>query len=49
MRTIEETKMNGEVYEAPQCEIIEMQAEGILCASGEDYQAGGSLGSTAHW
>lgn len=30
MRTVEETKMSGETYEAPQCKIIEMQVEGVL-------------------
>lgn len=28
-----------EAYEAPKCEVIEMQNEGVLCASG---QTGGS-------
>lgn len=38
-----EVMMNGknvrEAYEAPKCEMIEMQNEGVLCASG---QTGGS-------
>lgn len=29
---------NGrEAYEAPKCEIIEMQQEGVLCASNDPY------------
>ncbi len=33
----------GEPYKKPQIEIIEMEPEGILCASGNgnDYQGGG--------
>lgn len=38
MKTVEEMKMNGESYEAPKCEIIEMQTEGVLL-SGSDYSA----------
>lgn len=26
-----------EAYEAPKCEIIEMQQEGVLCGSGDGY------------
>lgn len=44
MKTVEEMKMDGEAYEAPQCEIIEMQAEGILCASSDDMEDGGAVG-----
>ena len=44
MKTVEEMKMNGEVYEAPQCETIEMQTEGILCSSADDLEDGGAVG-----
>lgn len=30
-----------EVYEKPMIEVIEMETEGILCASGDDYRGGG--------
>lgn len=29
-----------EAYEAPKCEIIEMQQEGVLCGSGDSCDAG---------
>lgn len=39
-----EVMMNGEnvreAYEAPKCEMIEMQNEGVLCASGDGFGAG---------
>ena len=51
MKTVEEMKMNGEVYEAPQCKTIEMQTEGsvLLNTSGggtgaDDLEDGGAVG-----
>ena len=42
-----EVMMNGEnvreAYEAPECEMIEMQNEGVLCAS--DVIEGSQIGS----
>lgn len=35
MQTLKEKVLNGEAYEAPKCETIEVQNEGMLCASGE--------------
>ena len=40
MKTMNEKQQaaNGrEAYEAPKCEIIEMQNEGVLCGSGDSY------------
>lgn len=37
MRNYEETKSECNIYEAPKCEIIEVQNEGVLCSS--DYNA----------
>lgn len=34
MRNYEETKSECNIYEAPKCEIIEVQNEGVLCGSG---------------
>lgn len=41
--------MNGEVYEAPRCEMIEMQTEGVLLRGSEgtgadDLEDGGIVG-----
>lgn len=48
MRNYEETKSECNIYEAPKCEIIEMQQEGVLCGSygsGHDgYVDGDSYG-----
>lgn len=33
MRNYEETKSECNIYEAPKCEIIEVQNEGLLCGS----------------
>ena len=33
MRNYEETKSECNIYEAPKCEIIEVQNEGVLCGS----------------
>ena len=33
MRNYEETKSECNIYEAPKCEIIEVQNEGLLCQS----------------
>lgn len=40
-----EKKMNfgmnaAEVYEAPVCEVLELQTEGVLCSSGDDGDLG---------
>ena len=40
MRTMNEEQQaaNGrEAYEAPKCEIIELQQEGVLCGSGDSF------------
>jgi hypothetical protein len=34
-------KINKQRYEAPQAEIIEIEYQGILCASAPDVSAGG--------
>lgn len=33
MNTVKNLKLENEVYEAPKCEIIEMESEGMLCLS----------------
>lgn len=33
MRNYEETKSECNIYEAPKCEVIEVQNEGVLCGS----------------
>ena len=33
MRNYEETKSECNIYEAPKCEIIEVQNEGVLCSN----------------
>lgn len=40
MRNYEETKSECNIYEAPKCEIIEVQNEGVLCGSGDSCDAG---------
>ena len=40
MKTMNEEQQaaNGrEAYEAPKCEIIELQQEGVLCGSGDSF------------
>ncbi len=32
-----------EAYEKPAIEVIEMEMEGILCASGDNYNPGGGM------
>lgn len=42
MKTMNEERQaanSREAYEAPKCEIIEMQQEGVLCGSGGSYGA----------
>ena len=34
-------KINKQRYEAPQAEIIEIESQGVLCASGTDTSIGG--------
>ena len=44
MKTMNEEQQaanSREIYEAPKCEIIEMQQEGVLCQSGYDAGHGG--------
>lgn len=44
MRTMNEEQQaatSREAYEAPKCEIIEMQNEGVLCQSGYSATHGG--------
>ena len=46
-----EKKMNfgmnaAEVYEAPVCEVLELQTEGVLCSSWGDGEEGGVDGDT---
>lgn len=33
MNTVKNLKLENEAYEAPKCEIIEIENEGMLCAS----------------
>lgn len=43
MKTMNEEQQaanSREVYEAPKCEIIEVQNEGVLCGSGDSCDAG---------
>lgn len=44
MRNLE---LKNEVYDAPKCEVIEVQNEGVLCASGGDAVelTGGAFGN----
>lgn len=48
MQTLKEKVLNGEAYEAPKCETIEVQNEGMLCASDKHsashnpFEGGGS-------
>lgn len=40
MKTMNEEQQaanSREAYEAPKCEIIEVQNEGVLCGSGDSY------------
>ena len=39
MQTLKEKVLNGEAYEAPKCETIEVQNEGMLCASSGEQSA----------
>lgn len=34
MKNQNENLLNGEAYESPKCETIEMQSEGMICTSG---------------
>lgn len=34
-----------EAYEKPAIEVIEMEMEGILCASGDNFESGGGWGN----
>lgn len=48
MKTVEEMKIDGEAYEAPQCKTIEMQTEGVLLSGSgidaDDMEDGGAVG-----
>lgn len=35
-----------EEYQAPECFVMELQNEGVLCASINDVESGGNLGTT---
>lgn len=39
-----QSKKKNAVYVKPAIEVIEMEMEGILCASGSDYNPGGGWG-----
>ena len=44
-----EENINHDVYEKPAIEIIEMEIEGILCASGDNAGEGFGDGGGAAW
>lgn len=41
--------LNGSAYEAPKCEIIEIQNEGVLCGSGDSYGSSNESFEETHW
>lgn len=52
MKTMNEKQQaaNGrEVYEAPKCEIIEVQNEGVLCGSGDSYGSSNESFTEQDW
>lgn len=53
MKTMNEERQaanSREVYEAPKCEIIELQQEGVLCQSGYGSEHGGfGDGDDVNW
>lgn len=49
MRNYEETKSECNIYEAPKCEIIEVQNEGVLCGSVDSYGSSNESFEETHW
>ena len=38
-----------EAYEAPKCEVMELQMEGVLCTSGTGHEGGGGQDVDFPW
>ena len=49
LRNYEETKSECNIYEAPKCEIIEVQNEGVLCGSVDSYGSSNESFEETHW
>lgn len=52
MKTMNEEQQaanSREVYEAPKCEIIEVQNEGVLCVSGDSYGSSNESFTESDW
>lgn len=49
MNEEQQAASSREAYEAPKCEIIEVQNEGVLCGSGDSYGSSNESFTESDW